>query len=610
MSEAGARPAGEGTFSFTDNHAATYTAGGEYVPRALHELVSRSPVLACDIETYGLGAQALRVKCVTLADGHHAVVADPRDPAQAVAIRATLSAAGGLVFHNAMFDVPILIRAGLATIAECAKVTDTLLYARLAEPDEKVAKSLEQAARRYLGAATGPDRIAELAAVFGWSKSAAFAGLDLDHALYLIQAALDGLMTARLAPVARAAALARITEAPFANTLAGEQAAVLVEREQRILRMLLRRAAVGLRVDPDYAAAYETEVAAERARLEDMLTAAGIRPGRGDDLTRYLDAAGMLPEQHPRTAKTGAPKATKAALASLQHPMARDFIAHKELVKISEDYLGKITELTTEAGRVHPTTSLLAATTGRSSMSDPPLQQLPNRARGIILADEGDGLTSLDWKAIEPCIAANLSGEQSMLDRYERDPDGDLYAPIVESAGVDRKTAKTVLLGLLYGEGARGLASGLRLSTQDASDLRTSVLEAMPAIGSLTAKVTASARAKGCMFSVSGRIMPIPDGPGFTPEDQPSPLAYRGINYLCQGSAYDVLAEALLAIEDAGLGDAVYFAIHDEVVCSTEAADEIAALMSTPSDRLCQQAGREPVLRVDRADLGERWSKA
>ena len=610
MSEAPTRPAGEGTFSFTDNHAATYTAGAEHVPRALAWLVAASPVLACDIETYGLGADALRVKCVTLADEHHAVVADPRDPAQAAAIRTTLGRASEIVFHNAMFDVPILVRTGLATVDETSKVTDTLLYARLAEPDEKIAKSLEQAARRYLGAASGPDRISELAAVFGWSKSAAFAGLDLDHTLYLIQAALDGLVTAALLPVVRAAARSRITDAPFANALCPDEAAVLAEREQRILRMLLRRACRGLRVDPDYAAAYETEVAAERARLHEKLTAAGIRAGRGDDLTRYLDEAGLLPADHPRTAKTGAPSATKAALARLEHPLARSFIAHKELVKISEDYLGKITELTTDAGRVHPTTSLLAATTGRSSMSDPPLQQLPDRARGIILADEGDSLTSLDWKSIEPTIAANLSGESSMLDRYESEDDGDLYAPIIEYAGVDRKTAKTVLLGLLYGEGARGLASGLGLSTEDAEALRSTVLEAMPAIGQLTAKVTATARAKGCMFSVSGRIMPIPNGPGFTREDPPSPLAYRGINYLCQGSAYDVLAEALIRIDDAGLGDAVYFTVHDEVVCSTAAADEIAALMSTPSERLCQQAGRTPVLRVDRADLGERWSKA
>lgn len=608
--DAPVRPAAQGTWSFTEDHAATYTAGAEHVPRALARLLELSSVLAVDIENFGLGAQATRLKCVTIATETHAVVADPREPAQARAIADTLAKASALVLHNAMFDVPLLHRAGLLRIVDCAKVTDTLLYARLAEPDEKVAKSLEKASERYLGTRSGPDRVAEVAALFGWSKSQAFAELDLHHALYLQQAALDGLITARLLPVVRTAAWQRITDAPFANALAGPEARSLVEREQRILRMLLRRACRGLRVDPDYAAAYETEVAAERGRIEQALSAAGIRPGNGADLLSWLDGSGMLPPDHPRTPKTGAPQATKKALARLSHPMAADFIAHKELVKISEDYLGKVRDLTSPAGRVHPTTSLLAATTGRSSMSDPPLQQLPDRARGIILADEGDSLTSLDWKAIEPAIAANLSGEQSMLERYESDGDGDLYAPIVESAGVERKTAKTVLLGLLYGEGARGLASGLGIATEAAASLRESVLAAMPAIGALTEKVKATARRRGCMFSVSGRIMPIPNGAGFNPDDPPSPLAYRGINYLCQGSAYDVLADSLIRIEDAGLGDGLYFTVHDEVVCSTEAADEIAALMSTPSERLCQQAGRRPVLRVDRADLGARWSKA
>jgi DNA polymerase-1 len=75
-----------------------------------------------------------------------------------------------------------------------------------------------------------------------------------------------------------------------------------------------------------------------------------------------------------------------------------------------------------------------------------------------------------------------------------------------------------------------------------------------------------------------------------------------------QGSAYDVLAEALIKIEAAGLGDAVYLGLHDELVVSTSVANEVQRIMQQPPKRLIQWTKRVPVLRTDRADLGERWA--
>ena len=83
---------------------------------------------------------------------------------------------------------------------------------------------------------------------------------------------------------------------------------------------------------------------------------------------------------------------------------------------------------------------------------------------------------------------------------------------------------------------------------------------------------------------------------------------HKSVNYNVQGSAYDVLAEALVSIDKAGLGDAVYLAMHDELVVSTEAAGDVEQIMRTPPERLVRFAKRVPVLRTDRADMGDRWA--
>ncbi|MBA2322558.1 MAG: hypothetical protein H0V92_00540 [Pseudonocardiales bacterium] len=85
---------------------------------------------------------------------------------------------------------------------------------------------------------------------------------------------------------------------------------------------------------------------------------------------------------------------------------------------------------------------------------------------------------------------------------------------------------------------------------------------------------------------------------------------HKAINFTVQGSAYDLLADCLVAIERAGLGSAVYLSMHDELVVNTEAATDIRKIMETPPDRLCEFAERTPVLRTDRLDLGTRWAVA
>ncbi len=85
-------------------------------------------------------------------------------------------------------------------------------------------------------------------------------------------------------------------------------------------------------------------------------------------------------------------------------------------------------------------------------------------------------------------------------------------------------------------------------------------------------------------------------------------FAYKAVNYFCQGSAYSVLADTIIRMEAAGLGDSIHLALHDELVVDTEAAEAVAEIMRTPPEFLLKwTGGRVPVFKTDANDMGRTW---
>lgn len=620
--------------------AAYLTYGHDEVLTRVTFLMSQ-PWLSVDIEGEGLGALARRLKCVTVANQEEAVLFDPRSPAHALALRDIFRKARALVFHNSPFDVTQLAANDLLTEEDVEKVWDTLIWARLADPDERGNRGLANITRKYLGV-VAEDGVTARARNLGMTKSEYFRRVDLNSPAYRWDAASDAIATARLKDVVRRAALERITTGhPFTvYGVTGAEAERLVDREQVINRMMLWRTVRGMRWDPEYLDSYRDTKAKDLARWEAELEAHGIRPGVAADLTAWLEARGELPADWPRT-ETGKLSGAKGHLEKLTHPLAQTFLAHKGTAKTEKDYLAKVADLADANGRIHPAVSILGASaTGRMSYGDPPLQQFDAAARGIILADEGDSLVSIDWSQIEPVTAANIAGDDQVLARYEDDslPDKerDAYMGIAEFAGISRSQAKIVLLAQMYGEGLLKLAVDLGFITpgeaglirqcsndhdlypadaaerlgvagfQRAVDVRDMVFQAMPRTAKLIKKLKTIAREHKTVFTLSGRILPIPSA---SYRGQWGVMSHKGVNYFVQGSAYDLLAETLIRVKDAGLDKALYLAMHDELVVSKDAAHDIQRIMATPPERLIWMAGRTPVLRTDMAELGERWAK-
>lgn len=599
-----ARVEEQGIFPLFGDPGITYAVGRDAATEQFREILREGKTIAVDTEGFGLGRTGWDLKCVQVANGHRVAVLDPRDPAQAEVIRKGLKWAKKLIMHNSPHDARVLVVNGLMDPDDCFKIVDTLIYARGAVPDEHTSKNLGKCAARYLGTSSD-DTLTRAFRALGMSKKEGFYQFDLDRPVYVINAALDGLMTYALLPHVRKAFLDTLTKNhPFTRYgVDGTEAQELIEREQIINRRALWRNTTGFRTDFEHLDRYRAETSAKRAEAEGKLSSLGITPGNGNHLVKWLEDQGALPGNHPKTAKTKRPSSTAKHLEKLAHPVAQLFVDAKRIAKIEDDYLQKVVDLTDDNGFVHPQLNILAAATGRMSAGDPPYQQFIGDARGIILADKGDQMTSLDWSQIEPVTAANMAKDvgPSLLG-YE-DGTSDMYEGIAAIGKISRKAAKITLLAQLYGEGLVKLADDLGISEEEALALRHAVYKALPGTGRMIGRIKSYSKAYAKVFTLSGRIVNVPVYRG-------SVAAYKGVNYTVQGSAYDVLADAWVRIEKAGLGAAIYLPMHDELIVSTSAAHDIRKIMETPPERLCMIAERTPVLHTDRKDLGERWGEA
>jgi DNA polymerase-1 len=599
----------------------------DHVADAINELLSHRVPLAADIETSGTSAAFSRqLKVVTVGTPDLVVALDPRDEYQRPVIRRVLGEAPELIFHNGAFDVPLLVGDGLADIEIVERTTCTLIAARLAIPGREK-RTLSALASRFLGVETGD--IVDIFKAAGYkNRSQGFESMDIDAPTYLTSAMLDTAVTARLRPALDDAVVTQLTQGHGYTSFGLDREGALAElhRQQVVNRGMLRASVRGYTLDENYYTKYiDSQVKVQRD-AEMALEAAGLNPGHGPSLAAKLSADGLLPAGWKRTTKTHQPSAERDELKKLkEHPLVAAHLTYTEIRKNRDDYLDKLLDYARFDGRVHPQLHILGAgATGRMSAGDPPVQQFPDTARQMVLADDPDGWVSIDWTAVEPMVAAYTSGQ---LDLSRAVVGGaDTYVPVARAAGLippdvpdadakehpGRKAAKVVVLGLLYGKGVELLATELGTDYESARGIKDSVLSSVPLISQWMTHLRDAAEVYATTITSAGRIVPVerkyPGGPV---------KGYMAQNYYHQGSAYDCLADALVEIHRQGLAPHIRMAIHDELVVTAEAADDVRRIMqnATPSlSRFLTKLGRveylhELTLPTDAKALPERWMK-
>lgn len=543
-------------------HIGAWMATGAPARHAVGQIPPGATV-AVDIETDGLAADSFAIKCLTASwessEGTQAVLLDPlRRSDDKDSTLAIMHLAGHLVLHNAPFDIPPMYQHGIITLDQIGKVLDTQLYARLAMPNEIRDKySLEHLAA-LVGTPKAEVTMTRLFNASGMKKEEGWRAFDIDRPVYRIGAMADTIVTLRLLPQIQAKAWSQLVEGhPFGSMGVDSAGAVeIMEREQRVNHVMIRRNARGLQVDTDYLARYEDEHVKELTAARDMLLNADLDPDAGNLgflLVTKLEADGVLPKDWPRTG-TGRLSATKddmARLDTLGHPLAVAARRTAELTKV-QGYLDKVSGMVKVTGKCHPQTTILGASaTGRMSYSLPELQQFPADARPIIVCDTG--LTSVDWAQIEPVIMANCAGDAEYLAGFNAGTE-DLYAPIQRAAGVERKVAKVLLLSVMYGKGTKSMAADLGISVDQAKALNNGMFSAMPTTKAFMDKIRQIAEQHKSIPTADGRILDVP-----VDKETRQVMAYKAVNYFCVTPDTLILTDDLRHIraDEIQVGDGV-----------------------------------------------------
>ena len=343
--------------------------------------------------------------------------------------------------------------------------------------------------------------------------------------------------------------------------------------------------------------------------------------------------------QYPKTA-AGAPSFTKSFLDTHEHPMSKMILEARELNKTHGTFLEPYLKHSAKDGRIHTHFNQMrneegGTVTGRLSASNPNLQQVPARheiigpmVRGLFLPEDGDIWAANDFSSQEPRLLVHyatllgLPGAEKMAQAYRDNPDTDFHQMVADMAGINRKAAKTIGLGLMYGMGKAKLATQLDLPLDEASELIAKFHQNVPFLkGTVDAvmKRIEHPASGGSIRTLLGRKCRFPlweptewGVNKALPREQAvieygvrikRAGTYKGLNRLIQGSAADQTKAGMVALHKAGFK--LLLQVHDEVALSVRNIDEARAA----AEIMAKAVTLEVPSRVD-VETGPSWGEA
>jgi DNA polymerase-1 len=324
---------------------------------------------------------------------------------------------------------------------------------------------------------------------------------------------------------------------------------------------------------------------------------------------------------------TGQPSTAESALQELaeQFPLPRLILEHRGLSKLKSTYTDRLPQdIDPDSGRVHTSYHQAVAATGRLSSSDPNLQNIPvrtvegRRIRQAFIAPPGKRLVAADYSQIELRIMAHLSRDERLLDAFGHGQDVH-RATAAEVFGVEpaavtadqRRSAKAINFGLIYGMSAFGLARQLGIERGAAQRYVNLYFERYPGVKRYMDDIRAQAHEQGYVETVFGRRLYLPEIN--SRNVQRRQYAERtAINAPMQGTAADIIKLAMIAVDDWLLTDKVpaeiIMQVHDELVLEVEDA-AVEQVKEGLRERMSAAAELAVRLEVDVRD-GMNWDES
>ena len=416
----------------------------------------------------------------------------------------------------------------------------------------------------------------------------------------------------------------------LASRLAAEAelARVYAEIELPLLRVLERMERAGVRVDAQMLRQQSQELATSIAATERAAyDAAGGSfnlgsPKQLQDVLYdrlHLPVLGKTPKGQPSTAESVLEQLAES------FDLPRLVLEYRALTKLKSTYTDKLPgEIDARTGRIHTSYRQAVAATGRLSSSDPNLQNIPvrtlegRRIRQAFVAAPGAKLVAADYSQIELRIMAHLSADAGLLAAFAAETDihrataAEVFNTPLESVTADqRRSAKAINFGLIYGMSAFGLAKQLGIERGQAQSYVDLYFERYPGVKRYMDDTRVRARELGYVTTVFGRRLYLPDINARNAALRQ--YAERSaINAPMQGTAADIIKRAMLAVdawlEREGHGARLLMQVHDELVVEVPLArvDEVRAGII----RIMESAAELAVpLRVD-SGVGDNWDEA
>ena len=506
------------------------------------------------------------------------------------------------IMHNAQYDAGWLRRMGFTVNG---RIIDTMVIASLLD-ENRFSYSLNALAFEYLSKTKSEKNLTEAARDFGVDPKAELWKLP---SMYVgPYAEVDAELTLELWNF-------------FKPLITKEDLWSVVNLELDVLPVLIDMTWKGVRIDQNRVERTRDFLLKEEKTMLSKIkhiTGMNVEVWAAQSLAKAFDVVGI---NYPKTEK-GAPSFTKSFLSEQNHELPKMILRTRDLNKTSGTFINTIMKHTAKDGRIHSHINQIRSddggtVSGRISMSNPNLQQIPARdpelgpmIRSLFLPEENEKWASIDFSQQEPRILVHyahafgksqghdMKGVQEFVDGYQNDPNMDFHTMVADMAKINRKQAKTINLGMMYGMGVNKLSDQLDIPVEEAKILVNQYHDRVPFVKMLMHGVMNklnSRQSSGSNRSILGRkcrfelwepdtfamnkALPLKDALN---EHGPTTrlkraYTYKALNRLIQASAADMTKKAMVDIYKLGIVPLIQ--IHDEIAVSVSNDDQIDSIV-------------------------------
>ena len=513
----------------------------------------------------------------------------------------------GKVGHHAKYDAHALQRAGIALRGvRFDSMLESYVWNSTATRHD-----LDMVARKYLGIQT----IALESLVGKGAKQIPFSQVDVEQATLYAGEQADVIL--------------QLHRTLWANIdSVSVLKAVYESIEQPLCAVLTRMERTGVLIDGALLKTQSNELAARMRQIEAEAHAAAGGAFSIESPKQLQEVLfGKLGLPVLRKTPTGQPSTAEDVLEELaeKYELPRMIMSYRELAKLKSTYTDKLPlQINRATGRVHTSYHQAVAATGRLSSHDPNLQNIPirsaegRRVRQAFVAPAGACIVAADYSQIELRIMAHLSGDLGLMNAFSMDRDihqataAEVFGMALDEVTAEqRRSAKAINFGLIYGMSAFGLATRLGISRGEAQKYVDLYFERYPGVRRYMDETRRQARERGYVETVFGRRLYLNDIASRNAALRQG-AERAAINAPMQGTAADIIKRAMITVDrwllDSGLEARLIMQVHDELVFEAH-RDAVETLTTRVRELMCQAAELKVPLKVD-VGVGDNWDEA